>query len=308
MTAYRSGLSRFLVFCRQRNLPPFPLSEPTLCRFVAFLFNEHLSVGSVRLYLSALRFYQISQGGTNPSLSSMAQLHYVLRGVSRVQPRSSRPTRLPITVDILQRLFQVWAAASPCYEATMLWAACTLGFFAFLRSGEFTVVPGRSGALLSPADVRVDCHHNPTYLAITLRGSKTDPVGVGCTLYIGRTSSTVCPVTALLAYLSIRPPSPGPLFLHSDGSPLTRPSLVSAVRAALSGTGLDLSRYTGHSFRVGAATSAARAGLPDSLIQTLGRWRSPAFLRYIRTPTDTLLSVSQALVHSRSTWAPASPD
>ena len=75
----------------------------------------------------------------------------------------------------------------------------------------------------------------------TLRGSKTDPFGVGCTLFIGRTNSSICPVTALLAYLAIRPPSPGPLFVHDNGSPLTRSGLVSAVRAGLSGAGVDLS-------------------------------------------------------------------
>ena len=182
----------------------------------------------------------------------------------------------------------------------MLWAACTLGFFGFLRSGEFTVVPGINQTLLSPSDIRVDSHQDPTYVAVTLRGSKTDPFGVGCTLFIGRTNSSICPVAALLAYLAIRPPSPGPLFVHDNGSPLTRAGLVSAVRAALSEGSVDLSRYTGHSFRIGAATAAAQAGLPDSMIQMLGRWRSSAFQRYIRTPASTLLSISHTLAHARA--------
>ena len=106
-------------------------------------------------------------------------------------------------------------------------------------------------------------------------------------------------MTALLAYLAIRPTLPGPLFLHGNGAPLTRSDLISAIRAALSGVGVDLSRYTGHSFRIGAATAAAEASLPDSLIQTLDCWRSSAFQRYIRTPTNTLLSVSRTLVDAR---------
>eukprot|EP00741_Cyanophora_paradoxa_P019517 tig00021127_g18840.t1 len=37
-----------------------------------------------------------------------------------------------------------------------------------------------------------------------------------------------------------------------------------------------------HSFRIGAATAAFEAGLPDYAIQLLGRWRSDAFQLYIR--------------------------
>lgn len=45
--------------------------------------------------------------------------------------------------------------------------------------------------------------------------------------------------------------------------------IVPAVQVALSGASLDLTRYSGHNFKFGAATSAA--GFPDSLIETLGR-------------------------------------
>lgn len=57
----------------------------------------------------------------------------------------------------------------------MLWAACTLGFFVFLRSGEFIVVPGRKEGLLSPSDIQVDSRQSPKFISITLRSSKTDP-------------------------------------------------------------------------------------------------------------------------------------
>ena len=91
--AYRSGLHRFLAFCHRSGLSPFPLAELTLCRFVAYLWDQQLSVGSIRLYLSALRYFQIAQGGCDPSLSSLARLHYVLRGISRAQPVSLELSR-----------------------------------------------------------------------------------------------------------------------------------------------------------------------------------------------------------------------
>jgi hypothetical protein len=39
--------------------------------------------------------------------------------------------------------------------------------------------------------------------------------------------------------------------------------------------------YSGHSFRVGAATTAARAGLCQATIKMLGRWESSAYKRFI---------------------------
>ena len=78
-----------------------------------------------------------------------------------------------------------------------------------------------------------------------------------------RLTLLACDVHCLLdapipAYLAIQPLSPGPLFIHDDGSPLTRSGLVSAVRAVLLGAGVDLTCYTGHSFRIGAAMPLPR--------------------------------------------------
>ena len=82
------------------------------------------------------------------------------------------------------------------------------------------------------------------------------------------------PVAATLGYLAIRPSLPGPLNLFQDNSPLSRPKLVKSLCHALIAAGIDDSNFNGHSFRIGAATAAARKGLCDSLIQTLGRSKS----------------------------------
>ena len=89
----------------------------------------------------------------------------------------------------------------------------------------------------------------------------------------------------------MRPPDPSPLFVCHDGSLLSRGYLIEGMRAALSQAGVDSSQFAGHSLRIGAATTAARAGFRDSFIQTLGRWKSFAFTTYIRTPPEDLIAI-----------------
>ena len=136
---------------------------------------------------------------------------------------------------------------------------------------------------------------------INLRQSKTDVFGAGFTLYVGATKDILCPVAAVLAYLALRPSMLGPLFILEDGGPLSRVKLVAAIQQGLAIGGVDVSRFSGHSFRIGAATTATQVGIPDSLIQALGRWKSSAFLSYIRMPLLQLTSVSRRLV-SESSW------
>ena len=180
-----------------------------------------------------------------------------------------------------------------CYGQLAAWA-----FFGFMRAGEFTLKSAQDfdpSACLTPQDVAVDKHSNPSMLRVHLQQSKTDPFRHGVDIYLGRTDSTLCPVAAILAYVATRPAVPGPFFMYRDGSPLTRDKLVTAVRKALTKAGLDHSGYSGHSFRIGAATSAARAGLSDPLIKMLGRWESAAYQRYIQTPRGSLAAVSSQL-------------
>jgi hypothetical protein len=65
------------------------------------------------------------------------------------------------------------------------------------------------------------------HFRLHLMSSKTDPFHEGYTIVLGPSGGPICPVQALLRYLAIRGPSPGPLFVCCNGSPLT-PALVNS--------------------------------------------------------------------------------
>ena len=131
---------------------------------------------------------------------------------------------------------------------------------------------------------------------LCLKQSKTDQLRKGVTIVLGRTNkSPLCPVSALLSYLVVRGLAPGPLFTWDNGKFLTRAHFVEEVKKVLQLVGADASDFNGHSFRIGAASTAAANGMEDSLIKTLGRWESDAYQRYIKIPWQELANYTRML-------------
>ena len=114
-------------------------------------------------------------------------------------------------------------------------------------------------------------------------------------MFVGQSGNELCPIDATVAYSTVRGNAPGPFFCDKKGNALSKTRFIGEMRKALSAVGLQQDQYAGHSFRIGAATAAAQAGLEDSTIKALGRWNSSAFLLYIRTPRHQLASLTQAL-------------
>ena len=77
---------------------------------------------------------------------------------------------------------------------------------------------------------------------------------------------------------------------------LTCDNFVSAVHKAVSAAGVDTLKYAGHNFHIGAATTAAKLGIQDYLIRTMGQWENSTYLLYIRTPREKMCSVAKTLL------------
>ena len=229
-------------------MQPLPASKATIAYFAADLSNT-LSPCTIDVFIAAVGSLHRQAGLPNPT-SHNPTLNMVKKGLRRAHTAlpSSTP-RQPITTrilaDILQAIKQSRNVRS--HDRLMLTAAFTLAFFGFLRISEFTTP---SKAFYLPR-----LHSN------------TD----------------ICPYRAMDQYLvKHKHHHDSPLFTFANHQPLSRRSCLYYLRYYLRKAHYHAKMFNTHSFRIGAASSAAQAGLSPKTIKHLGRWRSSAYRRYIR--------------------------
>ena len=302
MRTYRSGIQTNKIFCIQCGLRQLPLVETTLQRFVASSVYR-LSYRTLKVYLAGIQYWSIMVG-FDVSLAAMPRLYYLLRAVRRIQGNSfQRRTRLPITTSHLRLMFhRLEFLQYGSFQKVMFKAVITLAFFGLLRVSEYTSNARYSfnqNTTLLRSDISFN--NNFSIMFITVKASKTDPFRSGCVIRIAAVEDPICPVKAMRAYLQIRSSTPGPLFQVSMGSFLIRQDIVLLLRRCLPRQ-IDLNT---HSFRIGGASMAAAAGIPDSQIQILGRWASDAYKRYLRISDSLVTRLCAALVsveHTDRVW------
>lgn len=263
---------------------------------------------TIKGYLSAVRSMQIGYGHPSPFDTPMPKLDQIMRGIkiTRAKQGKTPKRKLPVTPVILRQVKAVWKDRASNYNQSLMWAAVTTCFFGFLRSGEITVKANETydkATHLAFEDVASDSRSAPTFVQLTLKASKTDPFRQGTKVVLGATRDDLCPVSALFSYLRLRGGADGPLFITQQKMPLSRTVFVTQFREALLAAGYqpsEVSQYAGHSFRAGAASTAAALGMEDSLIKTLGRWESSAYLLYLRLPHENLQRISGILSRYKS--------
>ena len=185
----------------------------------------------------------------------------------------------------------------------VVWVIACTAFFRFFRLGELLPETPTSCNMVTDlawGDVAVDNHTNSHMVQLHLKCSKSDQFGQGADVVVGATGTDICPISALCQYLKMRGSSQGPFFLDTGGKAIIK-SFALDHRDLLQSLGFPAHHYAVHSFRIGAATTAGLVGMEDSMIQTLGRWHSAAFLRYIWTPKGHLANASASLVEQAGT-------
>lgn len=263
---------------------PPPLEQ--MIRFIAYNSLIGRAPRTVRQYVSGIAFHcKIN------NIEDITQKFIVRKLLNGLDKSSSRvDNRLPITFDLLGKLVSILPAICISkYEETLFKSMFLTAYFGFFRLSELVLSksPDVQHAI-SVDNVSIVSD----MLQIFVQSSKTDQTGKGALVQISSVGGEFCPVMAVKQFQLVRPSLPGPFYCHFSGQPVSRYQFNAVLKKALSALGLAKTNIKSHSFRIGAATEAALAGLSDTEIKGLGRWQSNAFKGYIRIPVNKIISHS----------------
>ena len=218
---HSTGEHRYLAYCQLCCWEPFPTTDYKLSCFCAYLANSARPC-TITVYVQAVCNARLEYGLEDPTRESWL-LKRGMKGIQRYHDTETIKPRLPITMPIIRKLIDACRHSTSLarYDSLLYQSALLLAFFGFLRSAEFTSHLSRNCVKLDSGSI-----------SLFLGRSKTDPLGRGVYIDIGPASPPICPVQALLAYLTasrhLKPEYP--LYILSSGRQLTRPALTETVR------------------------------------------------------------------------------
>ena len=165
-------------------------------------------------------------------------------------------------------------------------------YYGMLRIGE--VAHAKGGHTLKAKDVHLGINKNK--ILIILRSSKThgkrsrpQEIRISATAnthIILSPDKHFCPFQVTQEYKEIRGDyfeDSDQFFVFQDQSPLRDKHVRSILKSAIRGINLDPNNYDTHSFRIGRATDLKKMGCPVETIKDVGRWKSNAVYKYLRS-------------------------
>lgn len=276
---YRRMLNQFTNFQKTQYASDkvFPSTTGKVADYIAFLFMKNQSFATILSHVSVISFVHRLDNLKDPTKHFL--LSKMLKGIQKLKP--THDIRLPITPTILLKIITALPHVIPKYFNRVLFQSMfVLAFHAFLRIGEFTVTQNNTkDTIIQVNNVEFLTNGNITVWLYHYKNSD----GKSAKINLQRSqTSALCPTRTLQTYLNISKHRCGSLFQLSSGSPVSYTYFTKTLKSLIEFIGLDPKFYKGHSFRIGAATHAASTGVPESVIQHLGRWKSNAVQKYIR--------------------------
>ena len=265
---YRKAVQGLVDFCDQHNIKD-KFSANSIELYVSWLAGNGMKSNSIRSMLSAVRHHCNSTAV--PITFDTPRLLLLLKGVRRC---NDTKVLRPKNALKLRQLVKLCKSAEKLLDfklAAMVRAVFSLSFFALLRPSEASLASTSPEHQLKRTSVKIKTNK----VKVTF-GSFKHSDG-SATISVEKKPFAVCPVVLLLTYLSTT-------HLESQNQPLFPCSTID-VNSWLQRCVLDAgitSKLTMHSFRRGGATWYSGQGLTDATLRALGRWKSSAYLCYVK--------------------------
>ena len=262
LRAYQADFSDFSNFCKTNNFS----SLPTDPKIVA-LYLTHLS--------SSSKFSTLKRRLASIKVIHKLKGHYIdtkhpiisenLMGIKR-KLGVKQISKKPILLNDLKLIIQAITDEKNEFKKIQNKALILIGFAGGFRRSELVSIDYDDVDFVNEG------------VKINIKKSKTDQIGIGMVKAIPYFENTkFCPVVSLKDWINYAKINSGRIFKISDKSV----ALIIKKYALISG--LDHSKYAGHSLRSGFATSTAETGADErSIMAMTGHKTTQMVRRYIQ--------------------------
>lgn len=304
---------------------PFSWREACVVGFLTWLRSADcpaVSPHTAFVYLAGVRHFWLQRGMDVGFLKSSVILRSVKEGMLKLWRATEGRTeddrkRLPVSVDMIDGFRRAQLHTDANLSDLALYTAMIFGFATLSRVSEylpsstaenhailadhviFVVEMNMQSSWVPSHNVGGLQEGQVTGCVLTFRDAKNDQSGEGHRYHFPRTNASflnLYDLTEVLFRYSVKcRPAKGHPFFPS----LSAASLNSALKAMAAQFNFNVARVSSHSLRIGGASALAAAGLPDYVIKSMGRWKSDAFLGYIRSTSASFLTARDALNNAR---------
>ena len=266
---------RFSRFCLLYSYRSIPASEEILCLYGAYRFATSAIKGpSFKNELYGIRSFHVDNNvPLDIRTGVMQKLARVRSAFNRLRPSIS--DKEPITNSVLNMMLIHLDGGN--YDHRTLRALLCFAKYGMLRVSEYTYGKNGNRPLVGSISFWPNAE-DAQYLLYVFDKSKTNQYSRKERIICVCNCPEACAVHEVAEMLAMRPVvrASDPLFWLSDGS---SPS-ASGVNALISNlcmlSGLDESKFRSHQLKSGGVVDYLAAGVPDSIIMEMTRWKNLA--------------------------------
>ena len=296
---------------------PLMISFQVVCvlSFLAWLsIDRELKPSTCSGYLSAVRFMLNRSDIDTKFMDNNQHIKSTKTGMwiayRCMHPEADEKTK-PFTLDLLMVTWKKYLDVKHKCEDYVMLIAMMLAYVCLMRKSEYleedsdhyllaesitfeVEVPVGSGQMIQV--LSTDCYRHDREamreVSINIRSAKNDEGGQGHRFTSTRVNPGTVPdrpfdiAEQLWDFACVARPVKGMAFLTWQGKwRLTYGKLNAKIKQVARGEYGDDDGFSTHSIRIAGASALANSGVPDHIIQCMGRWKSLAFLAYIRLST-----------------------